>query len=202
MRYKTIFLDWDGTLSVSRFWQHWAIERPDAYAAIQRHLFGSNMVEPWMRGRYSAEERVATIAPKLGLAPALILKELTESCRRMTLIDPEVSVLIAALRSRGVSVVIATDNMDTFRRWTMPALGLDTLVDDVLDSHTLGYLKRDIASDGRSLFFGSYLASAGLKSGESVLLDDGAHNRVVQTVGIDFIQLEHGRGLIPALKSL
>jgi hypothetical protein len=101
-------------------------------------------------------------------------------------------------------VVIATDNMDTFHRWTVPGLRLHTLFDDVLNSWQLRALKEDVGQDGRSLFFANYLRAHGIGRGESLLLDDCDERsaKTIRQYGVDCQHIEPGKGLAPALREL
>jgi beta-phosphoglucomutase-like phosphatase (HAD superfamily) len=90
----------------------------------------------------------------------------------MTFADPETPRLVAQLRRRGVRVVIATDNMDSFSRFTVPALGLSEMFDDILNSFELKALKADCDAGGRSLFFQPYLRAQELAPAQCVLIDD------------------------------
>ena len=40
---KVIFIDWDGTLSKSRFWEHWQTDDSKNYNKIQQVLFIENL---------------------------------------------------------------------------------------------------------------------------------------------------------------
>ena len=60
-QYATIFLDWNKTLSHSKFWGHWQeINHPHnhIFKNIQSTLFGisSERINDWMRGKYTTEQ--------------------------------------------------------------------------------------------------------------------------------------------------
>jgi len=201
-RYKTLFLDWDGTLSVSRFWEHWQFDRPQEYGLIQERLFRArpDIIVSWMRGQMTSEECVNLISHDIGLSRDFLLTELEQSCRMMRFVDPGVARLIAEIRKCGLKVVIATDNMDTFPRWTVPALNLNELFDDILDSHTLGGLKKDTTADGESVFFAGYIQQNNIEPKGCLLIDDSVGTAAaVQSFGIDVIRLETGEGLAGTL---
>ncbi|MGN6483282.1 MAG: HAD family hydrolase, partial [Thermomicrobiales bacterium] len=161
-----ILLDWYRTLSHSRFWDHWATAGDaslhDAAGRLSRALFATSehrLVGHWMRGEMAAEDVIAVVAPMAGIDPDLALDGLAEHCASMPMVSAEVLPRVAQLRASGVRVGIATGNMDTFSRWTVPALGLDAVFDPILNSAELGALKADPldAADG-SPFFGAFLA--------------------------------------------
>src|SRR6266566_1007325 len=125
-RYNTIFLDWDGTLSVSKFWGHWESARTQDHRLIQEKLFRTrpDVIVSWMRGQMTCEECLNLLSHEVGIERDTMLAALEQSCRTMRFVAPEVPRLVAELRNQGLKVVIATDNMDTFSRWTVPALNL------------------------------------------------------------------------------
>jgi hypothetical protein len=61
--------------------------------------------------------------------------------------------------------------MDTFRRWTVPTLQLDTVFDDLSTSDGCGTLKSDLV-DGKSPFFTRSLADHGVAPSRAVLIFD------------------------------
>jgi FMN phosphatase YigB (HAD superfamily) len=203
MKPAVVFLDWDGTVCGSKFWGHWAegSHRAEASALIQSRFFQASpdIVAEWMRGARDAENVVAEIARRTGLAAADLHTGLRESCERMQLLDDGILTTVAGLRKSNIKVVIATDNMDTFRRWTAPALALESHFDGILDSYSLRALKRDKDNSGNSKFFAPYLAQNNIDPAATVLVDDGAHNAVVADFGIRYIQVTPQ---LPALRVL
>jgi len=202
--YRCVFIDWHGTLSTDRLWGH-----HPGFAALAAPLFAPTgdlaaLLLPWLRGALASEAVVRALAEAGGVAYAPALREFIVGCRRMALVSAEISGLIAALRGRGVTVAIATDNTDAFVRWTVPSLGLERLFDAILCSSDLGAVKPDVDARGRSLFFDAFLRRAGLGPGESVLLDDSpdAGGRI-GAFGIDYRRLTPATGgLLPVLRRL
>ncbi|GHO83738.1 hypothetical protein [Dictyobacter formicarum] len=210
--YKCVFLDWAFTLSNSLFWEH--LNNPEheyfqAFQTIQHTLFTgkniSQLIPDWMRGKLTSEDIVAALCQQnTALDPQMLLAELELSCRQMQFVSPQVPTYVARLQARGIKVVIATDNMDTFTRWTVPALQLRSLFDDVLNSYDLQGLKADIDSTGRSVFFDAYLQDQQLRYGESVLIDDGDEEfgQVIRSFGIDYRHIQPRVGLVSELQKL
>ena len=110
--------------------------------------------------------------------------------------------LIQALRATGIRVVIATNNMDTFHRWTSPHLQLSEQFDEILDSWQLGFLKADATQHGQSAFFGPYLNRHGISPMDCLLVDDTPTNVAVEQFGINPIIIKRGQDITPILKSL
>lgn len=209
--YTCLFVDWHLTLSTSVFWGQFSDpQHPQhaLFALMQSRLFvpsgESRWLLPWMRGALTCEEVLADVCRGTDVDLPFALRALQESCSQMRLVSEAIPHAVAALRARGLRVVIATDNMDTFQRWTVPSLGLGALFDDILCSFDLRALKEDVDQDGRSRFFADYLQRQRIGWGESLLLDDGdeAFGAVIRRFGIEYSHIEPGKGLMPALQAL
>lgn len=197
--YKTIFVDWDGTLSNSRFWERWSKD-PDQqsqYTLIQKVLFqdAHDLIQDWMLGFRSTAFVVGYLADRTGLSYEELIKELQYSSEHMEFIEQNSIDKIQDIREKGMKVVIATDNMDTFRHWTMPALRIDDLFDGALISDTCGAFKFQSDENNTSLFFNHYLTQNNLKPGETVLIDNSTNNKVVEKFGIDFLHVNQENSL-------
>jgi hypothetical protein len=210
-RYKCLFVDWHLTLSTSIFWEQLSDPAHPRYAIfdyMQNMLFQPSApgkwLLPWLRGQLTSEEVIADICQGTDFNPAFVMQELIISCQRMALVANNIPASIAKLRAKGMRIVIATDNVDTFHRWTAPSLRLYDIFDDILNSHQLQALKEDRDQAGQSLFFSSYLQAQHIRPGESLLLDDGDERfgNIIRQFGIDFQHIEPGRGLVPALQTL
>lgn len=206
MKPQVVFLDWDGTVCGSRFWGHWEDDRAHApmNQLIQEQFFRATpgILTEWMRGEWSAEDIAKIISQSTAIPASTLLQGLRESCELMQLFNDNILPAVKNLRDNGVMVVVATDNMDTFTRWTVPALKLDKHFDDILSSHTLRALKRDKDAAGRSSFFGRFFAENQIDSTATVLIDDGAHNAVVKDFGMRFMQVTPELPAGPILMSL
>lgn len=202
--YKVIFIDWNGTLSQSRFWSHLEITKPQLFKKIEYTLFVNNkhLLKPWMRGDYKTEEILNFISTDCNISYDFLLQELIKSCMNMT-ISLKVIKLIKELRMRGKKVVIASDNMDTFIRWTIPSLKLQKIFDSILDSYSLKAAKRDVNDKGESLFFKKYLISNNINPGESIILDDSEDKQnLIKNFGIDYFQISTKKGLTDILEQI
>lgn len=208
MKYKTIFIDWHGTLSDSRFWDRWANDpsKQKLHKLAQHALFESEegilVAKDWMRGLRSVDNVMQYLHDVTGIALADMKDELQYTSENMVFINPDVVQRIEALRAKGVKVVIASDNMDTFRLWTIPALGLEDMFDGILTSDTQGALKSEVNADGFSQFFGHYLQQHKLQPGEAVLIDDNDSLRSVESLGIDFLHVNAAASLVHHLDDL
>jgi FMN phosphatase YigB (HAD superfamily) len=203
MRVRVVFVDWAKTLSTSRFWQPspgCGLSVADS-ARVEEYVFSRrDLLRQWMTGRVTAEEVCSLAAGSLGLAAADLLADLEHNCRGMKFDDPASLVALRAIREQGVKVVLATDNMDTFHRWTVPALHLDGIFDAILDSALLRVLKNDLA-DGQSPFFGPWLAEQVIRPSEAVLVDDSPPPAAA-AIGLHTSRVEHPAQLASILTAL
>lgn len=174
---KVVFIDWNKTLSFDLFWEHLSsADHPNHkhLDAIEKWLFidHRSVINPWMRGEVSLEMVVEEMSKDTGIDQKIITDELKHSCEIMTFCFAGIEDLIERIRKKGILVVVATDNMDTFSRFTAPTLKLDTIFDAVLNSHTIGHLKDDKEPSDNILFFDDFLESHNLSYEDCILLDD------------------------------
>lgn len=207
-QYKVVFLDWNGTISSSKFWGHLEdINHPNnrLFSKIESVLFGKlrHLLKPWMTGQTTSEKVIRQISDKTDLSYEMVMKEFIESCKQMKFGSGNLNKLIQQLRASGTKVVIATDNMDSFPRWTIPSLALTDMFDDILDSYTLKAMKGDFDENGKNLFFSDYLSKNNIQPGESTLIDDSEdkENRIAN-IGIEYRKIEPIVGLEPELVSI
>ncbi|MGC4104746.1 MAG: HAD family hydrolase [Thermomicrobiales bacterium] len=209
MTQAVVLLDWHRTLSHSLFWGHWSgsqdAARREAATRLADACFGGDgtVLASWTRGDMTAEAVIAAVAASAGVDPLLALDGLAESCAQMEFASPGILPLVGRLRAGGVRVGIATDNMDTFMRWTVPAMELRDAFDPILSSAELRALKAGpLDATGESPFFGALLAD--LAPGTHVyLVDDGADTApVAEAVGIAFCHVTPERDVVAWLEML
>lgn len=163
---KTLFIDFDGTLCHDRFWQ--SLPAEDLYK-VQTKLFQENflMVIDWMLGKYSSEEVNRFIATETSLSYNKLWSAFLHDCSNMH-IESGVLDLVSDLRSEYYTVLI-TDNMDSFDRFTVPALNLTKYFDTIVNSYNEGAIKRD----HHGLLFTKYING---DISQSILLENNLDN--------------------------
>jgi hypothetical protein len=203
MNVRVVFVDWYKTLSTSVFWQ----QRPgcrlpaaDLDRAESYVFSNAELVRQWMLGAVAAEDVCTSAAGSLGLAAGDLLADLEHTCRRMEFDDPTSVDALRAIREQGIKVVLATDNMDTFPRWTVPALHLGGIFDAILDSASLGVLKGELV-DGQSPFFGPWLSDQAIVPAEAVLVDDSP-TASAAAIGMEIRPVNHPGELASVLTQL
>jgi FMN phosphatase YigB (HAD superfamily) len=193
-KYTTIFFDWNKTLSHSRFWQQW---EDDTHLYHVHHqqiiitLFVHNKqkVAEWMRGQISTDEIIKMLALACDIPADIIMNGLRESCQSMKFAYPELLDDLRKLRKLGARCVIATDNMDTFRRWTISGMKLEDIFDDFLISAELDVMKFDNCANGKIPFFDNYLREHGITRNEVALIDDCIDDGYFAQNGFDILQV-------------
>lgn len=201
MKYKTVFIDWNGTLCNSQFWERWETDelKREQHTLVRHALFeneaGVKVLNHWMRGWMSVSSVVQYLHDTTGIGLNEIYDELLYSAHNMHFINDDVIKKIQTLRHKGIHVAIASDNMDIFRAHTVKTLRLEDLFDAILTSDSQSALKREINESGASPFFDDYLLKYGIRSGESVLIDDSESSRSVEAIGIDFLHVNEAAPL-------
>ena len=188
---RVIFVDWNGVLSVDRFWfSILSNRRHPLFAKMNREvnrLFSdSQLIERWMLGEITSNEIVTRIDLVLDnrFNSDYLERRLYYDCQRMT-INRDLVEFLADIANRTF-IVIATDNMDCFQiqcqilsRPDRPLKDGQLLTlrnalsrfDDVICSSHVGVLKRD----ARSFYF-AWLRDNRLSFESALLLDDGEEN--------------------------
>lgn len=135
-----LFIDFDGTLCYDRYWRSLP---PDMLAEAQQLLFGrdNSLVVEWMLGKRTAEEINTILAKHVKVLPQDLWELFVYDCETMKVKQTTLDA-INSLRTRYTTILI-TGNMDSFTRFTVPALELDTYFDYITNSADAGALKSD-----------------------------------------------------------
>lgn len=171
-----LFIDWHHTLSTDTFWFPWnnvAHPHHKLLEPLQRILFveKKELLNDWMRGLHSSESVCEILGEILTVDTSIIFEGLKESCKLITFAHNDIPKLLVAIRKKGIHTILATDNMDTFVRFTIHGLEAEKLFDGYLISSEIGHLKSDQDTQGSRPFFASYQHQ--LKN--SAFIDDCAH---------------------------
>ncbi len=139
-------IDFYKTLSFKHLWHTAPTELNEK---IEQLLFSdsasSMMIENWMRGKVSSEDVNRYVAQSLNINLSILWDYFVHSASTLD-ISLDAIELINQLRQRYTTVLV-TDNMDSFNRFTVPALKLDSTFDSIVNSAVVGSLKSD--QDGK-----------------------------------------------------
>ncbi len=190
---NTLFVDFHGTICHDNFWRSMAKED---FRRVQEVLFESDasLVNEWMRGEYISEEINKLAAERTGLDFDYLWQTFVHDCKSMR-VSQELLNLIASLRDTH-RIVLVTDNMDCFDRFTVPELGLDTIFDVIANSYHHGRLKTEL----NGATFSQYLSGP---IEHAVLLDDSKTTcQFFEKLGGTSYQVTRKRPAIRHLKTL
>ena len=164
---RIIFLDWDGTLSSGRFWS--SLDEADSNL-IQDNLFIGNqsLVREWMMGKVTSEDVCLWLSLQTGLEYDRLFKTLVADCGTMKIDPPTKNVL--AQFSTGVKLILITDNMDCFTRFTIPTTNLNEIFHDIFNSSDIGRLKKE----GRGKTFLDAAKKHETQIEDCILIDDSS----------------------------
>lgn len=160
-----LFIDFDGTLCFDKFWRTLPFEK---YNAVQEFLFsGENQfVKEWMSGNLTSEDINKLVSEKIAMNTAELWNIFVKECESMV-IDQDILTKINNLRNR-YTVILITDNMDCFERFTVPALKLRDFFDHVVSSYT----EKASKGDDQGELFQKIAEGLGSNMASSILIDN------------------------------
>jgi hypothetical protein len=167
-----LFVDFNGVLSYGWFWsslQDSTHSLSEYLPKIQELVFKDKVgiCDNWMRGHMTSEEVHRIIAERLDVSYESIWEIFQHDCIRLDVSIPILNAL-NLLKSK-YKIILATDNMDSFDRFTRPANPkLETTFDVIHNSWPRRQLKWD--NDGE--YFAKQIDSQGVKAGDCLLIDD------------------------------
>jgi phosphoserine phosphatase len=135
---RTLFIDFDGTICADRFWRN----SPE-YMKIQQSLFTENsqVAADWMRGIYTSEQINQLVSEQTGILYQILWDTFESDCKTMS-VPVDILDIVLALQN-DFYVVLITGNMDSFSRFTSPALQLELYFDEIVNSYDERQLKTD-----------------------------------------------------------
>jgi FMN phosphatase YigB (HAD superfamily) len=169
---RILFCDYNGVLSYNKFWS--TISDPEHvyhsfHNKIIKYLFVENahIIDDWMTGKYTLEEIHTMISEYSGIPYEFILATFIEECKKMD--ASEALLRIIANKKDSYYRILATGNMDSFNRFTLPANPLlRSSFDEINNSYDVGILKN--TDNGR--YFVEKSKQLGVPLENSVLIDD------------------------------
>lgn len=206
---NAVFIDWNGTLSPTNFWSH--LEKSETQS--DRELFKlwadttfihhKDLIVPWMKGEYSSEDILTLVSKATNTNFDTILKEFIIGCEQMEYSSPNIPVLINKLKDKSVIVSIATNNMDSFTRWTVPYMKLDTLFDEIINSFYMNAMKHDLDKNGKTMFFKNFFNKYQIDPRNCIFIDDGEDKMgVITNLGMDYRRVNSSNTLEQELENI
>ncbi|MBN2675951.1 MAG: HAD family hydrolase [Alphaproteobacteria bacterium] len=164
-----LFIDFDGTICFDRF----LVDVPDLVITwINAHIFQNpSLMIDWIMGIKTSEQVIQYIANGTHHDYDTLWSLFVKSCKNM-FVDPVILQSVKSL-SESYTTILITDNMDSFRRFTMPVLKLDQYFDFIEVSTDYGLLKNN-TSDGA--FFKQVAEKCNVSLKDSFFIDNGQKN--------------------------
>lgn len=204
MKNKIILIDWANTITYSKFWENLETKDKPLYDKVEHFLFkkNSDIVDDWMRGKYTSEDIHEIISKKLNIPYEKIFEEFINSCKQIKFASKKIPVLLKQIRSRGIKIYIFTDNMDYLERWTNDILKERFLFDGVVNSYNSGYLKKDQIK-GELPLLKEIIIKEGVKPDDIIYFDDNEANiNLYKSFGVFGITVTKDRPLVYFLKKI
>lgn len=160
-----LFIDFYKTLNHDAYWRSLPVNEQNK---IQNFLFENRiaLVEDWMRGKYTAEQINQILSEHLNISYNNLWNTFVQDCRTVK-IQQDILKSINKLREKYF-VILLTDNMDNFTRYTQPALKLENYFDFISNSFDQRMLKKD--NSGK--LFLKYTRLYNTKVQDCISLDD------------------------------
>ena len=114
-----IFIDFNGVISYKNFWSSLEKDNPIVYEKLNQVLFGENsqMVKDWMLWKYQSEEICEFLSDNLNVDYNYIYDTFVQDCKNIDL-SSKIRELLNDLKE-CYHIVLVTDNMDSFTRFTV-----------------------------------------------------------------------------------
>jgi FMN phosphatase YigB (HAD superfamily) len=177
-------------LEVYNIWDKALFNKPKEY------------IQDWMRGSFTTEEVLREIANETNTEFEKVLSEFTKGCESMEYVSDEIPNIVDTLKKKGYYIVVATNNMDCFTRWTVPFMELEKLFDEILNSYYLRGLKHD-TKNGKSVFFKKFFEEYNVTPQNCIFLDDSTDKEgYIASLGVKYVQIKNSEDLLKRLKSL
>ena len=170
MKKQNIFIDFDGTICFDYFWRS---APEEIKKTIGKFLFQDNtyLLEDWMRGQKSSEDINQIISDNCNLDYNMIWSYFIKDCENMYIPEDILDALSACKKNN--TLILITDNMDCFNRFTINKLKLLNYFHYIFNSYDYGVLKDDPLPKG---LFKKVIDLNGYKKKKSVLLDNSQKN--------------------------
>ncbi len=171
-----VFIDFNGVISYDKFWKSLENEKHELHKfheKIETFLFRENktILIDWMIGKYTSEDVHKIISDKLNIPYNVFFKAFQEDCLN---IDISEKILIQANKlKKYYKVVLATDNMDSFDRFTLPNNELLIKSFDEIDN---SYNTKIFKNSDNGKYFLKKIADTGAVISNCILIDDSENN--------------------------
>lgn len=173
MSKRLIFVDFNGVISYKNFWDSIRISDKHIYKKIDSFLFRDNfdLVRIWMKGKKSSEEIHQFISEELNISFEYLFSHFKQDCETIDISNKILNNLESI--KENFYLILRTDNMDSFTRFTLPANPrLSRVFDEIDNSFELKELKRE----NNGYYFTNKARKYNLEIKDCLLIDDSSKN--------------------------
>lgn len=170
-----LFIDYNGVISYLNFW--FSIQSADhqlhKYSGlISDFLFKNNsdIVSDWMLGKYTSEVVNKILSDQFDISFEQLYKVFVEDCMRMDF-DKGIYDSLCLLKDK-FTIILRTDNMDSFTRFTVPANEQFGIFDEIHNSYEL----REFKVYRQGSYFLEICDRYGVDIKNCILIDDARKN--------------------------
>ncbi|OGD63600.1 hypothetical protein A2160_01910 [Candidatus Beckwithbacteria bacterium RBG_13_42_9] len=198
-----LFVDFNGVISYDPFWL--SLTKPNHplhkyYQKIENFLWGTDqqLLQDWMMGKYTSEEIHQIMEAKIGIPAKEILAVLRQDCARLD-VSQKILNKLQDLKNT-FHRILRTDNMDTFRRWTLPKHPeIEDAFDEIHCSYDLGSLKKDKGG----IYYKKVASERGVALENCFLIDDSKSScQLFESLGGKAFNTQTEQEVLDALDNL
>ena len=173
---RLLFVDFNGVISMNNFWH--SLSKTDhklhkCHAKIENYLFKENktLIFDWMMGIYTSEQIHTILEEQIGVDAKELLEIFIEETKN---IDISIPILTALKELKPYyHLVMITDNMDSFDRFTLPNNPeLIESFDEINNSYTMKMNKA--GNNGK--YFKDTVQKYNAVMSNCLLIDDSSRN--------------------------
>jgi len=171
-----LFVDFNGVISFKNFWFsiHDKNHKLNKYLdKIEVFLFKENrdLVIKWMLGQCTSEDVHSIICKNIGVDYNELFTVFTNDCKNL---DISIKILDKIEKLKPYyTCILATDNMDSLDRYTVPN---NPKINDVFDALHNSYYEKKMKAGNNGEFFMDLINKYNAEVGNCILIDDSAGN--------------------------
>jgi len=170
-----IFVDFNGIISYNNFWKSLEnLKHPlhEDLEKINLFLFKENkqIVSDWMLGKFTSEDIHQIISKKLNINYASLFETFKNDCANIDISKKIVNQLKKL--KKYYKVILITDNMDSFDRYTLPNNPILNIFDEIDNSYNMKKFK----SSDNGKYFLEKIKKNKASIENCILIDDSENN--------------------------
>jgi hypothetical protein len=140
---KCIVFDFGFTLSSDYYFKISPPDCPEWHEVIQRVIFGDDSImTPWLKGELASLDIAGMLTKYIPLDILTILATIEKGCQQLNF-NPAVWNFALAQKAAHRKTALVTANMDVFTKVVVPAHGLETVFDAILNTADFHEIRKE-----------------------------------------------------------